>query len=276
MHVLTARKLASFVHGRLELAGMPPLDGSLSVVGRIRTDVGRIVEGEVFWAVDGMTNSGRERIEEAFARGAAGVVASGYRGEPWAGRWAVHVEDAGQAFFRAAASASALGVELGEAESEEKVVRTARRKCHPLCREVRTDWVTVLDWSQDATVDRWSSALEELRGFPTHHRRWVALGDLCGPRWDTGAMHRKLGLDTVSMGAADGVVACGQFARDVALGARDAGLSISQAVACRTVTEAIVGAERLLTPGDILLVAGSRHLNMMLLVAAIEKRRAAA
>ena len=82
---------------------MPPCDGDTTLVGPIVTD-SRVVEPEeVFWGLEGPRFNGAHFAEEAFIRGAAGVVATGRRVEPWAGRWALQVDDSRQALWKLAA-----------------------------------------------------------------------------------------------------------------------------------------------------------------------------
>jgi len=135
--------------------------------------------------------------------------------------------------------------------------------------------LTLLDWSRNATPDLWPTALEELRGLDHQGRRWIVCGDLCGPRWDNGIMHERIGADAVYLGDANGLVACGQFARNVALGARDAGLPLSRVVVCHHIREVSEALRRLVAPGDSVLVAGSRHLNLVPLVENLERNHAA-
>ena len=273
----TARQLADLLRGQLELADLPPLDGPSSVVGEIRTDVDRLRDGDVFWAVDGMKNSGRDRVEEAFARGASGVVASNYDGPPWAGRWTIHVDDAGAAFFQSAIAASSMGLHWGENQEQSPSHDVRTCDAEPVfCRKLDDSGVAVLDWSESASVDRWRDALKELRAFNTSGRRWVAVGDLCGPRWDTGAMHRQVGADAVAIGDATGVLGCGQFATEIAGGACNAGANAENAVACGSIPIAIATVHAKTRRGDVLLVAGSRHLNMRLLIDAMSRKKAAA
>lgn len=271
---VTVGQLATLLDGRLEFADLPPLEGGRKFLGRICTDIDQVADGDVFWAIDGMKNSGCHWVEEAFARGAAGVVVSGYHGVPWPGRWIVHLTDAGEAFLSSRFQAIAFLLKLAPGENLPRAEdrRTARTT---LCRIVPAGKITLLDWSGNATPDLWPTALEELRGLDQKGRSWIVCGDLCSPQWDHGIMHERIGADAVYIGNANGLVACGQFARNMALGARHAGLPPSRVVACRHLREATNAVQRWMVPGDRVLVAGSRHLNMVPLVENLERNQAA-
>jgi UDP-N-acetylmuramoyl-tripeptide--D-alanyl-D-alanine ligase len=102
MPELCLRKLAEIIGGRLRLGAMPPLGGDLDPVGRIVADCRQVQPGDVFWALPGAGGDGSRFVEEAFVRGAQGVVLSGRRVEPWAGKFAVEVDDCGWALWQLA------------------------------------------------------------------------------------------------------------------------------------------------------------------------------
>ncbi|MBN1851119.1 MAG: hypothetical protein JW829_00285 [Pirellulales bacterium] len=267
---VTVGELAKALNGRLELGSLPPLEGTLTVVGRICTDIDRVGDGDVYWAVDGMRNSSCQFVEEAYARGAAGIVAAGYRGVPWSGRWAVHVADGGAALLSAAFHTKTRGLKIAGIQ-EPSQTNATKSMPTALCRKVPIGPCMLLDWSRNATADLWSRALEELRGLDMHGRRWIVCGDLCSLQWDHGAMHRRIGTDAVRLGNASGLVACGQFAHLVILGAQGAGLSPARTIACRHIRQAIDFLRYHLAAGDSLLVAGSRHLNIVPVVEYFEQ-----
>ena len=73
----------------------------------------------------------------------------------------------------------------------------------------------------------------------------------------------------VTVAGADVLVACGEHARDVVTGARDAGMPVGKALACRTPHDALPVLGYQVLPGDVLLIKGSRALAMEQLVEAI-------
>ena len=100
---LTLADLHELLGGKLRLGAMPPCDGDTTLVGPIVVDSREVESDEVFWGLVGSRFNGAHFAEEAFVRGAAGVVVSGRRVEPWAGRWALEVEDAQKSMWELAA-----------------------------------------------------------------------------------------------------------------------------------------------------------------------------
>lgn len=102
MNGLCIRDLARITRGELRLGAMPPLGGDLDPVGRIVIDSRQVVPGDVFWGLIGRFHDGSNFAEEAFARGASGVVVAGRHIEPWAGKFSLQVEDANWALWQLA------------------------------------------------------------------------------------------------------------------------------------------------------------------------------
>ena len=268
---ITAQQLADVVNGTLAFETLPPLDGKFSVVGRVCLDIRVLEEGDVFWSIEGFENSGRAHIEEAFLKGAAGVVADNYHGTPWPGRWVVHVKDSGYALISSALAAISLGVKQLEQENSETNVYFIKQSEELCCRIVEGTATTLLDCCQNASPDMMQQAFRELQKYPTTGKRWVVCGDYCSQRWDDGVMHRQLGSQAITDGSADRVIGCGQFGREIAIGARDAGMPMSSVTVCRQVHEAVQFLKRNLSAGDAVLVAGTRHMNMLPLIEAIQQ-----
>jgi UDP-N-acetylmuramoyl-tripeptide--D-alanyl-D-alanine ligase len=81
--------------------------------------------------------------------------------------------------------------------------------------------------------------------------------------------HRKIGEEVVTRCGADRLIACGDFATDVVLAAREAGMPSARATACRAVEETISLAKYASQPGSAVLVKGSRAMGMERVVDAI-------
>jgi len=93
---LCVGQLAQTIGGDLKLGTMPPLGGTHEPVGPITTDTNGITEASLFWACTS-SNLGRgAAAEEAFSRGALGVVTDRHI-EPWAGRFAIQVDNPNRA-----------------------------------------------------------------------------------------------------------------------------------------------------------------------------------
>jgi UDP-N-acetylmuramoyl-tripeptide--D-alanyl-D-alanine ligase len=100
---LTLGDLHELLGGKLRLGAMPPCNGDTTLVGPVVVDSREVESDEVFWGLVGSRFNGAHFAEEAFVRGAAGVVVSGRWVEPWAGRWALEVEDSQKSMWELAA-----------------------------------------------------------------------------------------------------------------------------------------------------------------------------
>jgi len=114
-------------------------------------------------------------------------------------------------------------------------------------------------------LDELAAALEILRGFRATGRRVV----LC----DTSTLTpgRQTGRSLVEKGTAQAVVSCGTHGRDLAIGARDAGLDLGSVVVCRDVKAACEALVNQLGPGDTVLLWGVDQETCNRLVLWIEK-----
>jgi UDP-N-acetylmuramoyl-tripeptide--D-alanyl-D-alanine ligase len=91
-------KLSKAIDGQLCFGSLPPLGGHYEPAGRIVTDVERVQEEDVFWALPGR----QQFAEQAFIRGASGVIVCGRHVEPWAGKYSIQVDDSYAALERLA------------------------------------------------------------------------------------------------------------------------------------------------------------------------------
>lgn len=103
MFELAIGELATIVGGRLALGAMPPVDREAAPVGRVVTDSRTVEPGDVFWALRGPHHDGANFADEAYGRGATGVVA-GRHIEPWAGCWSIAVREPRRALWQLAAA----------------------------------------------------------------------------------------------------------------------------------------------------------------------------
>ena len=97
MNALSVKELAIIVGGRLRLGKLPPLGGEYEPISRVATNGRKIRAGEVYWGINEAGFHGADFAEMAYSRGASGVVVSGRRVEPWAGRFSIQVDDANAA-----------------------------------------------------------------------------------------------------------------------------------------------------------------------------------
>jgi hypothetical protein len=103
MNGLTSGKLAEILQGQLTLGTMPPLGGEWEPVHRVVFESSSVERGDVYWDVANHVSSPHATgvVEEAFARGAAGVASCRYI-EPWAGAFSVQLADPHHALERLA------------------------------------------------------------------------------------------------------------------------------------------------------------------------------
>jgi UDP-N-acetylmuramoyl-tripeptide--D-alanyl-D-alanine ligase len=91
MRDLTVKKLHEIVGGRLRLATKPPRHGESAPLRHVVTDSRHVQRTDVFWGLPGTRCDGASFAEEAYTRGASGVVASGRYIQPWPGCWSLEV-----------------------------------------------------------------------------------------------------------------------------------------------------------------------------------------
>ncbi|MEX2111847.1 MAG: Mur ligase family protein, partial [Pirellulales bacterium] len=92
MRDLTVSKLHEIIGGRLRLATLPPRHGEAALVRGIVTDSRQVRKGSIFWGLAGTRFDGAAFAEDAFSRGAAGVVVGRYA-QPWPGCWSLQVDN---------------------------------------------------------------------------------------------------------------------------------------------------------------------------------------
>ncbi|MEO8495496.1 MAG: hypothetical protein ABI614_10535 [Planctomycetota bacterium] len=100
MFNLCIAELSEIIEGGVTLGAMPPLAGLFEPVGRVVIDVREIRNRDVFWTFGSQSQHACYQADEAFARGALGVVVTGRRIEPWAGKFCVNVADSVAALHR--------------------------------------------------------------------------------------------------------------------------------------------------------------------------------
>ena len=115
--------------------------------------------------------------------------------------------------------------------------------------------VRVLDDAYNANADSMLAALQTLADYPCRGRRVVVLGDMAELGGHTAAAHREVGRRAAELGL-DALVAVGQWARETAQSARDAGLREVHEFA--NVAETAPVLKSLVHPGDVVLLKASR------------------
>ena len=129
---------------------------------------------------------------------------------------------------------------------------------------------TIINDTYNASPTAMRAALELLRDFDAPGRRIVVCGDMRELGEASSEFHRQLGDEVVTLCGADLLMACGEHAAEVAAGARGAGMPPALVVACQSPEETLPHLGRALSPGDVVLIKGSRALAMERLVSALE------
>lgn len=174
----------------------------------------------------------------------------------------IHVPATGRHFVTSALCALAVGRELRLSHAQ-LAEGLARYEPPPMrCEVEQIGGITVLNDAYNANPESMKAALDLLHDWPASGRRIVACGDMAELGTSSRALHRRLGTEMVRRGSADWLVACGDYASEVATGAVRAGLAPSRIVVCRNAKEAAPIVADCRRPGDILLVKGSRTMAM--------------
>jgi UDP-N-acetylmuramoyl-tripeptide--D-alanyl-D-alanine ligase len=151
--------------------------------------------------------------------------------------------------------ALAAGTELGATPEQARrgLVECAPPKMRLEVWEARG--VRVLDDAYNANADSMLAALQTLADYPCRGRRVAVLGDMAELGGHTAAAHREVGRRAAELGL-HALVAVGQWARETAQSARDAGLRETHEFANVAVTAPAL--KSLLRPDDVVLLKASR------------------
>ena len=164
----------------------------------------------------------------------------------------------------AAAAGEVMGIDLERIKTglEAFVPRAGRMGIRILGRDIR-----LVDDTYNANPVSMRAAIETLARMGGRHRTIAVLGDMLELGDQSAALHRQIGR-VVGDHHIDRLYVTGQFAGDVADGARDGGMAVERIV-CDSkpaITEELVDC---LETGDLVLVKGSRGMAMETVVAAV-------
>ena len=208
----------------------------------------------------GLSESAEVRATEIVDSGIEGTTAR-VRTLTGEGRIDVPLAGAGNLanVLAAAAVASAWGVPFDAIAGRAAALRPARRRGEvvPLARGV-----TLVDDSYNSSPAALKTALRSIARDRRHARRVALLGEMLELGAHAARLHEECGRAAAESGLALLVAAGGPSAGRLAAAARDAGMSADAVHHAATSSEAAALAGRLLRPGDLVLVKGSRGVRM--------------
>lgn len=141
------------------------------------------------------------------------------------------------------------------------------------CEVQELGGITVINDAYNANPTAMLAALEALRDFPVAGRRIFLCGDMAELGEEAVIAHRRLGRQAAAVGRAEMLIACGPLARYVVSGARAAGMTSLQTIACPTAEHAGPFLAEAISPGDVVLLKGSRVMAMEQLLHWIDQPR---
>jgi UDP-N-acetylmuramoyl-tripeptide--D-alanyl-D-alanine ligase len=193
---------------------------------------------------------------------------------PW-GRRRLHSATPGRHLVPHALAAATVADHFGVPPDEvAEALAAGSRADHRMAVVETTAGTTVIDDTYNASPVSVAAAVEFLGESPLApgRARYAVLGDMLELGPDEERLHREVGA--LVAGVADALVAVGERGRWIAEGARAAGLR--RVTTARDPDEALLAVERDLAPGvgDLLLVKGSRGIELDRLVAALTGQRA--
>ena len=132
--------------------------------------------------------------------------------------------------------------------------------------------VVLLHVTQAADRRSVDSALEQFRDRDVSGRRIVVCTDLPNTEFAGVSWHREIGEAIVRISEADLLVACGKCSHELVVGARDAGMPLSRAIACRHADEALPILDASVVRGDVILLQDSPNNQLQCVVDALFER----
>lgn len=130
------------------------------------------------------------------------------------------------------------------------------------CEVVHTQGVAVINDTYNASPQAMHAALELLRDINCRGRRIAVCGDMRELGAAAESLHHCLGEQAVTVCGADLLIACGEYAFNVAAGAEHAGMASARIAAFRRAEEIMPLLSQLVAPGDAVLIKGSRALGL--------------
>ncbi|MGA2618679.1 MAG: UDP-N-acetylmuramoyl-tripeptide--D-alanyl-D-alanine ligase [Thermoguttaceae bacterium] len=223
-------------------------------------------------AIEVGSQGGRLGFCVAIGAGADGAAGNSALGSAAAGRrLRFSVPVWGRHHLTAALSAVAVGRMMGFDLAEIAAALETFQAVPMRCEVTEIRGATVINDACNSNPTAMRAALELLRDFDAPGRRIAVVGDIAEPGPQATARHWQLGKEIVRLGGTELLIACGRFARHVTAGARAAGLIRSRAIPCDTVEDALPYLGQAMLPGDVVLVKGSRMMEMERVIEALKR-----
>jgi UDP-N-acetylmuramoyl-tripeptide--D-alanyl-D-alanine ligase len=124
----------------------------------------------------------------------------------------------------------------------------------------RSPW-TVIDDSYNASPASVVGAIQGLADWPNSRHRILVLGDMLELGQDSAASHFEIGRQ-LAASRVDHTLVYGQFAERVVEGARSTGVTLNHISVFHDLATLQVMLDCIMTPGDVVLVKGSRGMQM--------------
>ncbi|MDH3604016.1 MAG: hypothetical protein OEU26_30790, partial [Candidatus Tectomicrobia bacterium] len=132
--------------------------------------------------------------------------------------------------------------------------------------------VTLIDDTYNANPESMRAALQFLAGVPDAGQRVAVLGDMLELGDAAVALHHEIGSFARQCGV-DRLITLGPLSRSMAEGAREAGMAARQIHCAVDQQGALAMLQKLLRPGDVVVLKGSRGMAMEHLVKALAADR---
>ena len=137
----------------------------------------------------------------------------------------------------------------------------------------REPW-TVIDDSYNASPASVVGAIQGLADWPHSKHRILVLGDMLELGHDSDAAHFEIGRQLASS-KVDHTLVYGKFAENVVQGARSTGVTLNHISVFHDLATLQVMLDCIMTPGDVVLVKGSRGMQMEYVVQWLQQQAAA-
>jgi UDP-N-acetylmuramoyl-tripeptide--D-alanyl-D-alanine ligase len=137
---------------------------------------------------------------------------------------------------------------------------------------IELEGITVFDDSYNSNPESLRAAVRVLAGLHGYRRRILILGDMLELGELAAELHHGVGRDAARAGI-DQLVLVGELARAAAAGALEGGLTAGAVVHLADTDEAVKEVSDLIGDGDVVLVKGSRKMQLERIVRKLEESR---